>query len=239
MARRAGAGARRPRPHSGAVQGTETAGLSTCDAMCVMRSLGSRFPISRFAREDASDELHGEIGHGPTSSEFITRWRRKLPMPYVSMLIKRVLVLGGFCGIVSATRGDYAVATLSQKVQELDYIIAHLPEDLDARFAGVDVKLASIREVQSLHTKRFTVIEQRLDGVESRLDRVEGRLDAVEGRLDRVEGRLDRIENKMDLVESRLDRVESRLDRVESKLDAIDLRLGSIEGLLKQLVAKS
>ncbi|MFN3624426.1 MAG: hypothetical protein ACK4TP_10225 [Hyphomicrobium sp.] len=52
------------------------------------------------------------------------------------------------------------MATIEKRVQDLEYIIAHLPEDLDARFAGVDYKLAGIREVQALHTTRFTTIEK-------------------------------------------------------------------------------
>ncbi len=40
---------------------------------------------------------------------------------------------------------------------------AHLPEDLNACFAGVDLKLAAIREAQALHTQRFSSIERKLD----------------------------------------------------------------------------
>lgn len=52
------------------------------------------------------------------------------------------------------------MATIEKRVQDVEYIIAHLPEDLDARFAGVDYKLAGVREVQALHTTRFTTIEK-------------------------------------------------------------------------------
>ena len=44
-------------------------------------------------------------------------------------------------------------------------MLAHLPEDLDARFAGVDTKLAQIREVQALHTTRFSTLEQKLNQI--------------------------------------------------------------------------
>lgn len=53
--------------------------------------------------------------------------------------------------------------TIEKRVTDLEHVIAHLPEDLDARFAGVDTKLAAIREVQALHTTRFTTIEQKLN----------------------------------------------------------------------------
>ena len=55
------------------------------------------------------------------------------------------------------------VDTPEQRVQDLEHVIAHLPEDLDARFAGVDVKLAAIRETLALHTQRFTTIERKID----------------------------------------------------------------------------
>ena len=49
--------------------------------------------------------------------------------------------------------------TLEKRVQDLEQILAHLPEDLDARFAGVDVELAGLREVLALHATRFTKLE--------------------------------------------------------------------------------
>ena len=53
--------------------------------------------------------------------------------------------------------------TIEKRVSEVEEDLAHLPEDLDARFAGVDTKLAQIREVQALHTTRFTTLEQKLN----------------------------------------------------------------------------
>jgi oligoendopeptidase F len=55
--------------------------------------------------------------------------------------------------------------TIEKRVSEVEQVLAHLPEDLDARFAGVDTKLAQIREVQALHTTRFSTIEQKLNQV--------------------------------------------------------------------------
>ena len=40
-----------------------------------------------------------------------------------------------------------------------------MPEDLDARFAGVDTKLTQIREVQAVHTTRFSALERKLDEI--------------------------------------------------------------------------
>lgn len=61
------------------------------------------------------------------------------------------------------------MATIEKRVQDLEYIVGHLPEDLDARFAGVDTKLAAIREVQALHTTRFTTLEKSLKSIDDKL----------------------------------------------------------------------
>ena len=55
--------------------------------------------------------------------------------------------------------------TIEKRVSEVEQVLAHLPEDLDARFAGVDTKLAQIREVQALHTTRFSTLEQKLNQI--------------------------------------------------------------------------
>jgi hypothetical protein len=70
--------------------------------------------------------------------------------------------------------------TIEKRVQDLEQIIAHLPEDLDARFAGVDTKLAGIREVLALHTTRFTKLETRLTEIERAIG---GKLDEILARL--------------------------------------------------------
>jgi hypothetical protein len=55
--------------------------------------------------------------------------------------------------------------TIEKRVFEVEDVLAHLPEDLDARFAGVDTKLAQIREVQVLHTTRFSTLDQKLNQI--------------------------------------------------------------------------
>jgi hypothetical protein len=66
--------------------------------------------------------------------------------------------------------------TIEKRVGDLEYLLAHLPEDLDARFAGVDTKLASIREVQALHSTRFTTIERKIDDLAAQMAEVLRRL---------------------------------------------------------------
>jgi hypothetical protein len=61
---------------------------------------------------------------------------------------------------------DFRMAeTIEKRVVDIEQVLAHLPEDLDARFAGVDTKLAQIREVQALHTTRFSTLEQKINQV--------------------------------------------------------------------------
>jgi hypothetical protein len=78
------------------------------------------------------------------------------------------------------------MATLEKRVQDREYTIAHLPDDLNARFAGVDVKLATIRETQALHTIRFTTIEAKINGLEHKIDGLSGQLTEVLSRLPKV-----------------------------------------------------
>jgi chromosome segregation ATPase len=74
--------------------------------------------------------------------------------------------------------------TLEKRVEDLEQILAHLPEDLDARFAGVDVKLAGLREVLALHTTRFTKLETRFNDLERKVDGLERKVDGLERKVD-------------------------------------------------------
>jgi hypothetical protein len=85
------------------------------------------------------------------------------------------------------------MATLEKRVQDLEYIIAHLPDDLNARFAGVDVKLATIRETQALHTIRFTTIEAKINGLDHKVDGLEHKVDGLAGQLTEVLNRLPKV----------------------------------------------
>jgi hypothetical protein len=58
------------------------------------------------------------------------------------------------------------MATIDQRVADLEYLLAHLPEDLDARFAGVHTKLAELREAAAVQTHRLGLMEGRLASVE-------------------------------------------------------------------------
>ena len=98
--------------------------------------------------------------------------------------------------------------SLEKRMTDIEYIIAHLPDDLNARFAGVDVKIATIRETQLLHTQRFSTLERKIDALEIRMDGLEGRMDRLEGRMDRLEAKVDQLGDdlgtKLDLILARL-----------------------------------
>lgn len=98
--------------------------------------------------------------------------------------------------------------SLEKRMTDIEYIIAHLPDDLNARFAGVDVKIATIRETQLLHTQRFSTLERKIDALEIRMDGLESRMERLEGRMDGLEAKVDQLGDdlgtKLDLILARL-----------------------------------
>jgi uncharacterized coiled-coil protein SlyX len=91
--------------------------------------------------------------------------------------------------------------SLEKRMTDIEYIIAHLPDDLNARFAGVDVKIATIRETQLLHTQRFSTLERKIDALEIRMDGLEGRMDRLDSKVDQLG---DDLGTKLDLILARL-----------------------------------
>jgi chromosome segregation ATPase len=89
------------------------------------------------------------------------------------------------------------MADLKERVDDIEEILAHLPEDVDARFAGVDTKLASIREVQALHTTRFSTLERKVEAVSARMDRLESRMDRLESRMSSIEALLREVLDRL------------------------------------------
>ncbi len=56
-----------------------------------------------------------------------------------------------------------------KRIQDLEILVTRWPEDLDVRFAGVAVELASVREAQAWHTQRFSTLDRRLAIVDERM----------------------------------------------------------------------
>ncbi len=94
--------------------------------------------------------------------------------------------------------------SLEKRMTDIEYINAHLPDDLNARFAGIDVKIATIRETQLLHTQRFSTLERKIDALEIRMDGLEGRMERLESRFDGLEAKFDQFGTKVDLILARL-----------------------------------
>ena len=107
--------------------------------------------------------------------------------------------------------------SLEARMTDIEYIIAHLPDDLNARFAGVDVKMATIRETQLLHTQRFSTLERKIEGLDQRMDRLEERMSGLEGHMGGLEGRMGGLEAKIDSVR---DRLEGKIDLILQRLPA-------------------
>jgi chromosome segregation ATPase len=59
--------------------------------------------------------------------------------------------------------------SLEKRVADLEYMLAHVPEDLDARFAGLDVRFADLRELILLQSNRFTKLEARFNEAVAKL----------------------------------------------------------------------
>lgn len=100
-----------------------------------------------------------------------------------------------------ATMGGVMVQALEKRMSDMKYIIEHLPDDLNARIAGVDVKMATIRETQLLHTQRFSALERRFEGLDQRVAGLEGRMGGLEASFS---GLSDRLDEKIDLILQRL-----------------------------------
>lgn len=82
------------------------------------------------------------------------------------------------------------MVTLEKRVEDVGYIIAHLPENLNARFAGVDVKLAHIREAQALHTTRFSALDARVDQLAADVAALKADMSLVKAGISEILARL-------------------------------------------------
>jgi chromosome segregation ATPase len=112
--------------------------------------------------------------------------------------------------------------TLEKRVADLEYLLTHLPEDLDARFAGVDVKLAGLRELILLQNGRITKLEARLNEQVAKLDT---RFTELSRKVDAQAGQLTELSRKVDAQASQLAELSRKVDGQGAKLDEILARL--------------
>lgn len=98
--------------------------------------------------------------------------------------------------------------TIEQRLRDVEYMLAHIPEDLDARFAGVDVKLAELRELILLQNSRFTKIEARLNEFARKLD---AHIAATDARFAAMDAKFASIDIKFAAMDAKLDEILKRL----------------------------
>ena len=95
--------------------------------------------------------------------------------------------------------------TIEKPVSDLEQILAHLPEDLDARLAGanaragarfdrLNIQLQALKaEVQQGHTATATQIA----AIDGRMTRIEAHCAAIDSRMTRMEAKLDDVLSRL------------------------------------------
>jgi hypothetical protein len=105
-------------------------------------------------------------------------------------------------------------------------MLAHVPEDLDARFAGLDVRFADLRELILLQTNRFTKLEARFNEAAAKLTL---RIDEFARKVEAQGKELGDLSRKVDLQGKEFGdlalKVDADLKAVHRKLDEILARL--------------
>jgi chromosome segregation ATPase len=128
--------------------------------------------------------------------------------------------------------------TLEKRVVDLEYLLAHIPEDLDARFAGVDVKLAELRELILLQSSRFTKLETRLNEVSRKVDAQVSQLEGLSRKADAQGGQLEGLSRKVDAQGGQLEGLSRKVDAQGGQLEALSRKADAQGGQLGELSRK-
>lgn len=112
--------------------------------------------------------------------------------------------------------------TVEKRIADLEYMLAHVPEDLDARFAGLDVRFADLRELILLQSNRFTKLEARFNEAVAKLTL---RIDELARKVDDHGKQLKDLTHKVDAQGTQLNDLTRKVDAQASKLDEILARL--------------
>ena len=91
--------------------------------------------------------------------------------------------------------------TIEKRVHDLEYLLAHLPQDLDARFAGADARAGARFDQLSI---RMQTIETRVRHVEQAVANNGAKLQAIEARVAQIEQAVANNGVKLDEILSRL-----------------------------------
>jgi uncharacterized coiled-coil protein SlyX len=84
--------------------------------------------------------------------------------------------------------------TLEKRVTDLEYLLAHLPQDLDARFAGADARAGARFDQLSI---RSQTIETRVRHVEQAVANIGAKLDALDHTVANISAKLDQVLNRL------------------------------------------
>jgi chromosome segregation ATPase len=125
--------------------------------------------------------------------------------------------------------------TLEKRVSDLEYMLAHVPEDLDARFAGLDVKFAELRELILLQNNRFTKLEARFNEQTAKLTI---RLDELAHKVDGRGSQLDELARKVDAQGGQLTDLAHKADTQAGRIDDLSAQVKAIHGKLDEILAR-
>jgi X-X-X-Leu-X-X-Gly heptad repeat protein len=118
--------------------------------------------------------------------------------------------------------------TIEKRVFDPEYLLAHLPEDLDARFAGADARVGA----------RFDQLSIRLQTIETRVRHVE-QAEANNGaRLQLLDTRIGKLETGIAQLETRIGQLETGIGQLERGIGQMDTRIGRLEKAVGQVDTK-
>jgi chromosome segregation ATPase len=147
-------------------------------------------------------------------------------------------------GVDQLDSGQSAVAeSLEKRVADPEYMLAHVPEDLDARFAGLDVRFADLRELILLQSNRFTKLEARFNEAVAkltlRIDELARKVE-VQGKelgnlTGKIEGQGKELSNLAGMVEGQGKELGNLAQKVDTDLKAVHAKLDEILARLPRL----
>ena len=153
--------------------------------------------------------------------------------------------------------------SLEKRVADLEYMLAHVPEDLDARFAGLDVRFADLRELILLQTNRFTKLEARFNEAVAkltlRIDELARKVDAqgeelgnlarnveVQGRefgnlarnVEAQGGELNNLAGKVEAQGGELNNLAGKVEAQGKELRDLAQKVDTVDAKLDEILAR-
>lgn len=154
------------------------------------------------------------------------------------------LAVGLQDGNIGSSGGWGVAGLLENRMTNVEGIIANLPDDLDARFAGMDEKVTAVRETQLLHTQRSSTTRFQNDLLQTRIDRLEGRQDGLEAHRGGLEVCIEswdmgrgRLEMNFGVFDARFSG-QSNFGCLQASYTGLDRRMGGHEPTVDRLDVK-